>query len=183
MEFFCYHRDRAGSQTMREQLVETHWSYMDGFAAEMIARGPVLSDDGEAAIGSVHVLDLPDSAAARAFAFDEPYYRAGVFRDVLLRRWENLLGRTMWEFPPGYTEANRYLVLGLGTGPAADTEIPHDRDTLIAYGSLLSDDGAEWLGTVAIVQVPDPDAARAYLTAERYAEIEVHPWDFGGRPE
>ena len=43
----------------------------------MTARGPTLSDDG-APTGSVHILDLPSPAAARAFAFDEPNYQAGV---------------------------------------------------------------------------------------------------------
>ena len=183
MEFFFYHRDRAGSQTLREQLLESHWSYMDGYATEMIARGPTFSSDGDIPTGSVHVVDLPDPVAARTFAFDEPYYRAGVYRDVLLRRWRNLLGRTMWQFPAGYTDANRYLVLGLGTGPAADTAVPRDQDALIAYGPLQSDDGTEWLGTAALIQAPCPAAARAVLTAERYADIEVHNWDFGGRPE
>jgi uncharacterized protein YciI len=133
MEFFCYHRDRAGSLALRQQLLEAHWSYMDGYARELIARGPTLGSDGDTPTGSVHIVDLPGIAATRAFAFDEPYYRAGAYRDVMLRRWRNLLGRTMWQFPPGYTDAIRYLVLGLGAGPAAD--------------------------------------------------IEVHRWDFGGRPQ
>ncbi len=115
MEFFCYHRDRAGSAALRDELTEQHWSYMDQYAKEMIARGPTLSDDGEAATGSVHILDLPDPAAARAFAFDEPNFQAGVYRDVLLRRWRNTLGRTMWDFPGGRSGGNRYLVLGLGS--------------------------------------------------------------------
>jgi uncharacterized protein YciI len=97
MEFFCYHGDRPGSVTLRDQLLEEHWSYMDRYATEMIARGPTLASDGEAPTGSVHIVDLPDPAAARAFAFDEPNYQAGVSRDVLLRRWRNALGRTMWE--------------------------------------------------------------------------------------
>jgi uncharacterized protein len=181
MEFLCHHRDRAGSQTLRRQLVETHWSYMDGYAAELIARGPTF--DGDRPTGSVHVVDLPDPGAARAFAFDEPYYQAGVYRDVLLRRWRNLLGRTMWQFPPGYSDANRYLVIGLGSGAPADTEVPHDRDALIAYGPLLSDDGTGWLGTAVLIQAPDPTGALAVLTADRYADIEVHAWDYGGRPE
>jgi uncharacterized protein YciI len=183
MEFFVYHRDRAGSATMREQLRETHWSYMDGYGKQMIARGPVFGRDDDTALGSVHVLDLPDPAAARAFAFDEPYYQAGVYRDVMLRRWRNLLGRTMWQFPPGYSDANRFLVLGLGAGPAAGTAVPRDQDTLIAYGPLLSDDGTGWLGTAALVQAPDPAAARTVLTAGQYLDIEVRAWDFGGRPE
>ncbi|WP_326688983.1 YciI family protein [Streptomyces sp. NBC_01795] len=190
MEFFCYHRDRPGSLPLREELLEEHWSYMDRYATEMIARGPTLADDGDTPTGSVHLVDLPDSAAARAFAFDEPNYQAGVYRDVLLLRWRNTLGRTMWEFPGGRTEGptdrNRYLVLGLSTGQVAanpaDPGVPPAPDELIAYGPLLSDSGTAWLGTAALVRAPDPDTARAVLTPGPYADIEVHNWRPGGRP-
>ena len=181
MEFLCYHRDRTGSLPLRHELLEAHWSYMDQYAKELIARGPTFADDGETLTGSVHIVDVPDAAAARAFAFDEPNYQAGAYRDVLLRRWRNLLGRTMWEFGGGATGGNRYLVLGLGSGPAADLDLPSERDELIAYGPLLSDDGDTWLGTAVLLRAPDPETARAVLTADRYAEIEVHAWEFGGR--
>jgi uncharacterized protein YciI len=182
MEFFCYHRDRPGSVTLRDDMVEKHWSYMDQFGDELIARGPTLADDGDTPTGSVHIVSLPDPAAARAFAFDEPNYQAGVYRDVLLRRWRNLLGRTMWDFPGGRDGGNRYLVLGLGSGEAADWAVPPSRDEVIAYGPLLSDDGDAWLGTAALVRAPDPGAAQTVLTPGRYAAIEVHNWQFGGRP-
>lgn len=59
--------------------------------------------------------------------------------------------------------------------------------TATGADSQLSDDGIKWLGIAALIQAPDPNAARTVLTAERYAgryaEIEVHRWDFGGRPE
>ena len=181
MEFFCYHRDRSGSGNLRDELYEEHLSYMDGFATQMIARGPTLTADGETATGSVHVLDLPDPVAARAFAFEEPGYQAGVYRDVLLRRWRNELGRTMWDFPGGREGGHRYLVLGLGSGEGADLAPPPARDELVAYGPLLSDDGTRWLGTAALLRAPDPDAARSVLTTGAYAEVEVHPWQFGGR--
>ncbi|PIM67192.1 hypothetical protein CTU88_40105 [Streptomyces sp. JV178] len=181
MEFLCYHRDRPGSLPLREELVEAHWSYMDQYAEQLIARGPTFAEDGETPTGSVHIVDLPDPAAARAFAFDEPNYQAGAYRDVLLRRWRNLLGRTMWEFPGGRTGGNRYLVLGLGSGGPADLTVPLGHDGLIAYGPLLSDDGETWLGTAVLIRATDPDEARAVLTAERYADIEVHDWEFGGR--
>ena len=38
------------------------------------------------------------------------------------------------------------------------------------------------LGTAALVQAQDSGAARAILTPDRYADIEVHNWQFGGRP-
>ncbi|MCO1575771.1 YciI family protein [Crossiella sp. SN42] len=179
MEFFCYHRDRPGSLALRQELLEQHLSYMDRYAAEMIARGPTMLDG--IPTGSVHVLDLPDPAAARAFAFDEPGYQAGAYRDVLLRRWRNALGRTMWDFPGGRTGGNRYLVLGLGAGEPVDLAVPADREQLIAYGPLLADDGDRWLGTAALVRAEDPAAARAVLSVERYADVEVHNWQFGGR--
>ena len=180
MEFLFYHRDRRDSGALRDKLLEAHWSYMDGYAAEMIARGPTF-DENDEATGSVHVLDLPDPAAARAFAFDEPNYQAGVYRDVLIRRWRNALGRTMWDFPGGREGGDRYFVLGLGAGEAADLAVP-PTDELIAYGPLLSDDGTAWLGTAALIRAAGPAEARAILTAGRYADIEVHNWGFGGRP-
>ena len=184
MEFFCYHRDRPGATTLRGALLEDHWSYMDRYAAGLIARGPTFAGDGddEPPTGSVHIVDLPDPAAARAFAFDEPNYQAGVYRDVLLRRWSNTLGRTMWDFPGGRTGGNRYLVLGLGAGEPADLAPPAGQDGLIAYGPLLSDDGGAWLGTAALVRAAGPGEAGALLTADRYAAVEVHSWAAGGRP-
>ncbi|HEV7978615.1 YciI family protein [Amycolatopsis sp.] len=182
MEFFCYHRDRPGSVALRDEMLEEHWSYMDRYAARMIARGPTFVEGGDTPSGSVHVVDLPDPAAARAFAFDEPNYQAGVYRDVLLRRWRNALGRSMWDFPGGRTGGNCYLVLGLGEGKAADLAVPSDQDELIAYGPLLSDSGAAWLGTAVLIRASHPDKARAVLDPDRYVDIEVHRWRFGGRP-
>ncbi|MFD9700666.1 hypothetical protein [Lentzea sp. NPDC059081] len=93
-----------------------------------------------------------------------------------LRRWRNVLGRTMWDFPGG-REGGGHLVLGFGSGEAVDL-VPRRTDELIAYGPLLSDDGTAWLGTAALVR---SDAPASVLTRERYDAVEVHEWEFGGR--
>lgn len=72
-------------------------------------------------------------------------------------------------------------MLGFGTGKTADPALLPDRDELIAYGPLLSDDGTSWLGTAVLVRAPDPDTARATLPSNRYDHTEVHAWQFGGR--
>ena len=59
--------------------------------------------------------------------------------------------------------------------------MPPRLDRLIAYGPLLADDGTTWPGTAVLVQAPDPDTARAVVTPDGYADIEVHDWAFGGR--
>lgn len=58
----------------------------------------------------------------------------------------------------------------------------HGLEFVMTYGPLLSDDGATWLGTAVLLRAPDLDKARAVLTADQYADIEVHNWQFGGRP-
>jgi uncharacterized protein YciI len=196
VEWFVYCRDRPGSAQLRAQLTEAHWSYMDGFADAMIARGPTLTEDGQAATGSLHIVDLPDLDAVRAFAFEEPYYQGGVFADVLIRRWRNELGRTMWEFTGDPVANERFLVIGHG---AAGAGIPDDdaegrflsiephRDRIILRGPLLAEESGDWRGTGMLVEVADrteldrmivddPNAA-----ADRYVEVQVHRWRFGGR--
>lgn len=181
------HRDRPGSMLLRERLLSEHWSYMDRFAEEMIARGPLFEPDQQneaVLLGSVHVLERPDPAAAWAFAFEEPNYRAGVYRDVFVRRWHNLLGRTMWQYPGGREGGRRYLVLGLLESPVgSNVEVPEDaRGDLIAFGPLVSDDGRTRLGTAALVRAVDSAAALEVLGPERFAAVEVYAWRFGGRP-
>jgi uncharacterized protein len=71
---------------------------MDRYAGSMIARGPTMTENGASQTGSMHMVNLPALEAARVFAYEEPYYKLGVYRDVFMRRWHNALGRTMWEF-------------------------------------------------------------------------------------
>ncbi|MGW6010072.1 YciI family protein [Streptomyces sp. NPDC055210] len=199
MEYFFYCRDRPGSMPLRWELNEAHWAFMDRYAEEMIARGPTLGADGETATGSMHIVDLPDAAAAHAFAFDEPNYKAGVYEDVLIRRWKNTLGRTMWQYGNGTPGFRRFLIIAHGVPGATAArdalEADHHRhldhghrERLIAYGPLLSQDGTDWMGTALLVELPDRDAAEAMMADEPYARgglyrsVEIHDWRFGGRP-
>jgi uncharacterized protein YciI len=201
MEYFVYCRDRPGSGALRAELTEAHWSFMDRYAEAMIARGPTLTIDEMTATGSMHIVNLPDSDAVRVFAFDEPNYKAGVYGEVLVRRWSNTLGRTMWDFTGSNAGYRRFLVIGHGrpgmTDARNDLQAEHRRyidtsgyrDRLIACGPLLSDDGSGWTGTATIVELPDRAAAEAMLTRSPYARaglydsVEVHAWQFGGRPK
>ena len=121
MEFFCYHRDRPDSAALRDELLAEHWTYMDRYAAEMIARGPTLS--GDTATGSVHIVDVPDPAAARAFAFDEPTTRPACTGTCCCAVAQHA-GPHHVGLPRRPDRRCRYLVLGLGAGPAADLAVP-----------------------------------------------------------
>jgi len=200
VEYFFYCRDKPGGQALREELAEAHWSFMDGYAGAMIARGPTLTSDRQAATGSMHMVDLPDAEAARVFAFDEPYYQAGVFGEVLVRRWRNALGGTMWDFEGDPSVERRFLVIGHGKPGTSSKRAAllgeHRRyfvdrgyhRRFIERGPLLSDDGTAWVGSAMLVELPDRAAVDAmladepYVLAGLYAHVEVHDWQFGGRP-
>jgi uncharacterized protein YciI len=186
---------------LRSELVEEHWSFMDRYADGMIARGPTMTADESAATGSVHCVDLPDAEAARVFAFEEPNYRAGIYDEVLVRRWRSMLGRTMWEFAGEMAGGRRFLILGHGRpGMTAARDGLREEyrrymaagglgDRLIACGPLLSDDGSEWAGTAMLAELPGRPSAEAILADSPYGRaglydgIEVHNWQFGGRPQ
>ena len=185
MDYFFYGRDGDDTGELRSRIVEDHWAFMDRFADSMIARGPTLTDDRRTATGSVHIVDLPDPESVRVFAYEEPNYVAGVYRHVTVRRYVDLLGRTMGDFP-GLRDESRacHLVLARSR-PLTDwpgTEPALDRDRLVAFGRLLSEDGEDWEGTAVIGEFPEPGAVRDLFAATgAYDLIEVHPWTFGGR--
>ena len=147
----------------------------------------------------MHMVDLPDAQAARVFAFAEPFYRAGVYDQVLVRRWRNLLGRAMWQFPAELGDDRRFLVIGhgkpgveaarqaLGAAQGRRFGEPGHRDRVILGGPLLADDGAGWVGSALLVQLRDRAAVEALLAgapsvrAGLYASVEIHDWQFGGR--
>jgi uncharacterized protein len=190
VDFFVYSRDAVDTAELRDDgaLLEEHWSYMDRFAESMIARGPTLDTGREVATGSLHVLALPSVGAARDFIALEPNNRAGVYAEHVIWRFENLLGRSMWEFS-GQPAEPRFLIIGRSQlGPPVSAEIlpPELLERLILYGALTTLDGAEPVGVALALQAPDREAVDALLEDERTgldacSEIEVHDWEFGGR--
>src|SRR4029450_1290512 len=185
MEYFFYCRSKPLTGELWAELTEAHWSFMDAYADAMIARGPTLNEDGTALTGSMHIVDLPNEEAARAFAFDEPNYRAGVYADVMIRRWRNELGRTMWEFEGDPNANQRFLVIGHGT-PDGDAQAgglrggqdaalvdKGYRDRLIERGPLLSNDGARWVGSAMLVEMPDRAGVETMLAGDPFGRAGV----------
>src|SRR5438477_7287202 len=161
MDFFVHSRDAPGSEALRDEddLLEAHWSYMDGFADTMIARGPTLSPDSETATGSLHVLGVPSLAAATEFVEREPNNRAGVYAEHRIWAFENLLGRTMWEHG-GDAREPRFLVIAhsrhdqlapvlVRPAAALGAEL---RERLIVYGALTEPEGGEMVGVAFALQ-------------------------------
>jgi uncharacterized protein len=197
MVFLVYSRDAPGTGALRDDdhLLQEHWSYMDGFADSMIARGPTLAPDRQTPTGSLHVLDLPSLAAAIEFAELEPNNRAGVYGEHRIWAFQDLLGRTMWEFT-GEADEPRFLVIAhsghdqstpASARPVASAALGAELcERLIVYGALTEPESGEMTGVALTLQAPGRDAVEELLRGEAAAldafpTVEVHDWEFGGR--
>jgi uncharacterized protein len=194
MDFLVYSRAvpesefPAYTENDERRLTEQHWSYMDGFADRFTARGPTLGSGRDTWTGSMHIVDLADTDAARAFVEDEPQHQLGLYAEHSIWRFGNLLGRTMWDFPQP-TDDPKFLVLAhrspRSRAPVAVDELaPQWREVLVVYGALSTVEG-EPDGLVVAVQVESRDELDTLLTepSAGLAEhrLEVHDWEFGGR--
>jgi uncharacterized protein YciI len=190
LDFFVYSRDAVGTAELRDdqELLEEHWSYMDRVAESIIARGPTLDTNRETATGSLHVLALPGVDAAREFVALEPNNLAGVYREHVVWRFENLLGSSMWEFSRQAPEP-RFLIIGRSHlwRPVPAAALPAELlDRLILYGALTTLDAAEPVGVALAVQAPDREVVEALMQDRQtglgaLSEVEIHNWEFGGR--
>ncbi|MGA0024082.1 MAG: YciI family protein [Burkholderiales bacterium] len=199
MHYFFFCRDNPGVGALRKQTEQAHWAFMDDYAAGFVARGPTLTADGSAQTGSMHIVDLPDAAAVQRFAYEEPRHKAGLYGEVIIGRWRNESGRTMWEYAAPLGDEQRFLIIAQGDPAAAGKAeallaarrehlVPHGaEERVIVTGSLLNDAGNAWAGTVLMIQMPDRAAFDALwredplVQAGAYRSVEVHRWMFGGR--
>jgi uncharacterized protein YciI len=195
IDFFVYSRaaPSAADIDIDPALNEEHWSYMDRFADGMIARGPTLGADRATWTGSLHIVDLPSADAAREFVEREPYNRAGLFGEHVIRRFKNLLGRTMWEFPGEPVEPRFFVIAQLRdeAGERAPAVAPADltaesRKRLIVHGELLTVDQATPAGVALALQAPTRQGVDGVLRGSLAGpdgrfDVEIHDWEFGGR--
>jgi uncharacterized protein YciI len=189
MDFLFHCRDKPDVDPLLERATEAHWSFMEGYSDRLRVRGPTLSADGEVHTGSLHIVALSSLAETETFAYQEPYYKAGCYGEVIIRRWHDRLGRPIGDFKSQGREGDEplFLILGDGVPGARPPEPPRDlapghRDQLAAYGWTQSLDGAQWTGFAAVLPASALDVINALLAdAPLIASLAVHRWCVGGR--
>lgn len=84
-------RDKDGALDTRKANRDAHLAYIDATGVVEQA-GPLLNDD-EQMIGSLIVLAVKDMSAARDWADNDPYAKAGLFQSVDLIPWKRVVQR------------------------------------------------------------------------------------------
>lgn len=87
MLFLIHCTDGAGRASIRADNYEAHRAYLRESKVDIKLAGPQVSDDNNERIGSIFVVDVPDRAAAEAFAAADPFAKAGLFDRVIITRF------------------------------------------------------------------------------------------------
>lgn len=82
-------RDKPGALQTRLDNRDAHLAYVR--ETGVVSQGGPLLDEGEQMIGSLVILDVPDMAAAEAWAANDPYARAGLFESVEMIPWKKVV--------------------------------------------------------------------------------------------
>lgn len=77
--------DRPGAGALRDATSAAHRDFVSTHAARMLLGGPLTDESGTRNIGSLIILAAETEAEARAFLAQEPYCKAGVFEQAILR--------------------------------------------------------------------------------------------------
>jgi uncharacterized protein len=82
--------DKPNALPIRQENRPDHLAYLKSSDAVAQA-GPLLDGEG-AMIGSLIILDVADMDAAKTWAENDPYAKAGLFQSVTLTHWNRVIG-------------------------------------------------------------------------------------------
>lgn len=82
MLFALYCLDKPNHQEVRAANRPAHVAHLQAQGTALVMAGPLLSDDGQAMIGSLIVIDCADRAALECFMSEDPYTKADLFQSV-----------------------------------------------------------------------------------------------------
>ena len=87
MQFAILNHDKPGSLDLRMKVRETHLTYLRSVGDRLMTAGPILAEDGTTPIGSLLIVEADDLTAARDFAANDPYAKAGLFASSTVWPW------------------------------------------------------------------------------------------------
>lgn len=184
----------AGGADARASANEPHIAYLRDHRDQIRFAGPLLSDDGADATGSLTLLDAPDRAAAAAWIASEPYNLAGAFDDVSIVRWSSSMEFRQHDY--ARTEGWQQFAITAVDGPEADAHraavaADHHKfqasvmDRYVARGPMQNDDGSGLIGSFMIMEYPDRAACDDFWAQEPlnyggvFKDVTIDRWRYG----
>jgi uncharacterized protein YciI len=187
-------RSKPGTDELRTATIPAHKAHLDKFRAETWFSGPIFTDDGASAIGSLRFIELPDRAAAVAYIDADPYSMAGIFASVDIQHWQPALEHRQLTYPR--QEGTQQFIVHCTDVPdgaalreplrQAHRDYLNERaDQVVTRGPLKTDDGVAITGSACLLDVAGRAEAEALWADEPfnragvYGQVSIERWMFG----
>jgi uncharacterized protein YciI len=86
MLYMFFGVDGPDGPKLRDTVREEHFAYLAKHADKLVLGGATLADEDDTRTGSLLIINVPNRAAADAFADAEPFRGAGVFSSYTISR-------------------------------------------------------------------------------------------------
>ena len=187
-------RSKPDTDELRMATIPAHKAHLDKYRAQTWFSGPLFTDDGTSAIGSLRFIEFPDRAAAQTYIDTDPYTTEGIFESVDVVRWQPALEHRQltyarkddtMQFIVQCTDVAGSAALRDSLREAHRDYLDARADMVIARGPLQTDDGATVTGSALLLDVADRAAVDALLADEpfttggTYENVTIDRWVFG----
>lgn len=193
-EFYVRSLYKPGAAEKRGEAMAPHLAHMGAHREQLRFAGPLLADDGSAPLGTMSIINVPDRAAAEAFAAGDGFAKAGMLEPPEITRFISSKRLTQLDREPD--PDLQMFVCECIDGPDAaalrkQSAAAHHTyqgsiiDKYVAHGPLRSDDGATLIGSLFILEVADRAAAEKLVGDEPmtvtgvFSEINIYRWRYG----
>ena len=187
-------RSKPGTDELRNATIPAHIEHLDKYRENTWFSGPIFTDDGTSAIGSLRFIEFPDRAAAVTYINTDPYSTAGIFESVDVQRWQPALEHRQLTYKRK-EDTQQFIVQCTDVADSAEMRdrlrdahrdyLNERADRVIARGPLKTDDGETVTGSALLLDVADRAAAEELLANEPfnqagvYGHVSVERWIFG----
>lgn len=91
MPYAIFSRDKPGALQLRNNTRPEHRQFLGTQTDLLLTAGPLIDDAGNGGVGSITVLNTEDRVVATKFAESDPYFKAGLYESVVIRRWRQTI--------------------------------------------------------------------------------------------
>ncbi len=92
MLFAIFCTDKPDHGQVRLDNRPAHVDFLKATGDAIKFAGPTTTEDGEAMTGSLIVVEAESLDAAKIWASNDPYAKAGLFESVEIRPWRHVIG-------------------------------------------------------------------------------------------
>ena len=95
MLFVIHALDKPGAAPERARRYEDHKRFLSNlvdFDVAIVMSGPLMSDDGNAMIGSLFLIEATSRDAVMLFHKADPFYEAGIWQSITIMRFDRRRG-------------------------------------------------------------------------------------------